>query len=315
MKSMTGYGRASACTALYQITVEVHSVNHRFLEISARIPRSYSYLEEKIKAVVQQSVSRGKVDIGLSLQPVAGKSAAVSVNHGVIAAYFQAMAAENERLKQDESLPLSRQGGADYGTMVGDCWSANTVLSLCTMLRIPEAFQVQPAPEDETVVWEEVEPVLQQALTQFLTMRETEGARLCADITHHLNQLESLANRIEPLVPETVRQYHEKLYRKMQELLAERTVDEARLVTEAGLVAEKIAVDEELVRLHSHIAQFRDFLASEAPVGRKMDFLVQEMNREVNTTGSKSQSLEITRAVVDMKSEIEKIREQIQNVE
>ena len=160
-----------------------------------------------------------------------------------------------------------------------------------------------------------VQPVVTEALQQFVTMRQTEGERLAADVASHLENLESMTNRVEQLVPETVQQYYDKLYKKITELLGDRTVEESRLVTETAVVAEKIAVDEELVRLHSHIAQFRGFLESTEPTGRKMDFLVQEMNREVNTTGSKSQSLEITKLVVDMKSEIEKIREQIQNIE
>ena len=225
MKSMTGYGRATARTERYEITAEVHSVNHRFLETSVRLPRSFSYLEEKLKE------------------------------------------------------------------------------------------QVQQVADDPDVIWSEVQPVMAEALQQFVAMRETEGKRLADDVAFHLDRLAEMTAAVEKLVPETVQQYYEKLYRKITELLGDRTVDESRLVTEAAVVAEKIAVDEELVRLRSHIAQFRVFLTSTEPVGRKMDFLVQELNREVNTTGSKSQHLEITKLVVDMKSEIEKIREQIQNIE
>ena len=169
--------------------------------------------------------------------------------------------------------------------------------------------------DDPDVIWSEVQPVMAEALQQFVAMRETEGKRLADDVAFHLDRLAEMTAAVEKLVPETVQQYYEKLYRKITELLGDRTVDESRLVTEAAVVAEKIAVDEELVRLRSHIAQFRVFLTSTEPVGRKMDFLVQELNREVNTTGSKSQHLEITKLVVDMKSEIEKIREQIQNIE
>lgn len=315
VKSMTGYGQAKACSEKYEVSVEVHSVNHRFLETSVRMPRNYNSLEEKIKSVAQKVIFRGKTDIGVTIQLISEKSVAVEVNHEVVTAYIEAVALENKKLKEDkEQLSINRCTD-DYSVMVGDTWGANTVLSLSTMLRIPEAFQVKQEVQDEVAVWQILEPVLQEALKRFLEMRETEGARLRDDVAMHLDRLESMTDRVEQLVPETVKLYYDKLYRKIAELLSDRTIDESRLVTEAAVVAEKIAVDEELVRLRSHIAQMRGFLECEEPVGRKMDFLVQEMNREVNTTGSKSQSLEITRLVVDMKSEIEKIREQIQNIE
>lgn len=315
MKSMTGYGRASNQTEQYDITVEVHSVNHRFLETSVRIPRSYSYLEEKIKDQVQQRTSRGKVEVVLAIQALGGKSLAVEVNHDVVSAYIRAVENEHRRLLEDETLSCFRDEKKLLGAMVGDVYGNENCLTLSVLLRIPDAFQVQQITEDADTVWEQVQPVLAEALEQFLAMRETEGERLKNDVAFHLDNLEQMTNRVEELSPETVQLYYEKLHRKITELLADRTIDESRLVTEAAMVAEKIAVDEELVRLHSHIAQFRAFLQSDVPVGRKMDFLVQEMNREVNTTGSKSQSLEITKLIVDMKSEIEKIREQIQNME
>lgn len=297
MKSMTGYGRATARTERYEITAEVHSVNHRYLETSVRLPRSFSYLEGKIKEQVQQAVSRGKVEVALTMQSIGSKDTTVEINHDVVMAYLRAVAAENELLRES-GLPKNQ---IVLGTAGSESGGATDALPLSTLLRIPDAFQVQP--------------VVTEALQQFVTMRQTEGERLAADVASHLENLESMTNRVEQLVPETVQQYYDKLYKKITELLGDRTVEESRLVTETAVVAEKIAVDEELVRLHSHIAQFRGFLESTEPTGRKMDFLVQEMNREVNTTGSKSQSLEITKLVVDMKSEIEKIREQIQNIE
>ena len=284
MKSMTGYGRAASQTERYDITVEVHSVNHRFLEASVRLPRSFGYLEEKIKEQVQQTVSRGKVEVSLSMQPVSSKTTTVELDHDVVQAYLSAIERENVRLqKQAENDTAAKS------------YCIEPDLTLSTLLGM--------------------QPVLAEALTQFVQMRQTEGERLKDDVAFHLTQLEQMTDQVEQLVPQTVQQYYDRLYRKITELLEDRTVEESRLVTEAAVVAEKIAVDEELVRLHSHIAQFRGFLDSAEPVGRKMDFLVQEMNREVNTTGSKSQMLEITKLVVDMKSEIEKIREQIQNIE
>ena len=311
MKSMTGYGRATARTERYEITAEVHSVNHRYLETSVRLPRSFSYLEEKIKEQVQQAVSRGKVEVALTMQSIGSKDTTVEINHDVVMAYLRAVAAENELLRESGF----RKNQIMMGTAVSEFGGATDALPLSTLLRIPDAFQVQQVAEDADVIWSEVQPVVTEALQQFVTMRQTEGERLAADVASHLENLESMTNRVEQLVPETVQQYYDKLYKKITELLGDRTVEESRLVTETAVVAEKIAVDEELVRLHSHIAQFRGFLESTEPTGRKMDFLVQEMNREVNTTGSKSQSLEITKLVVDMKSEIEKIREQIQNIE
>ncbi len=307
MKSMTGYGRATARTERYEITAEVHSVNHRYLETSVRLPRSFSYLEGKIKEQVQQAVSRGKVEVALTMQSIGSKDTTVEINHDVVMAYLRAVAAENELLRES-GLPKNQ---IVLGTAGSESGGATDALPLSTLLRIPDAFQVQQVAEDADVIWSEVQPVVTEALQQFVTMRQTEGERLAADVASHLENLESMTNRVEQLVPETVQQYYDKLYKKITELLGDRTVEESRLVTETAVVAEKIAVDEELVRLHSHIAQFRGFLESTEPTGRKMDFLVQEMNREVNTTGSKSQSLEITKLVVDMKSEIEKIREQI----
>lgn len=303
MKSMTGYGRASAQNGGYDITVEIRAVNHRFYECSMKLPRAYSYLEEKIKDQLQSRIARGKVEVSLTMQNVGRKSLTVQVNHMAVSAYLTALLEENRRLAEELDGGIS-----EHAFLKQD-------LSLSTLLRLPDAFQVQQVTEDAEIVWAAVEPLLQDAVEQFLSMRMVEGERLKADVASHLDALEQMTYRVEKLAPETVQLYYDKLYRKITELLADHTVDEARLVTEAAVVAEKIAVDEELVRLHSHIAQFRTLLESDVPVGRKMDFLVQEMNREVNTTGSKSQSLEITKLVVDMKSEIEKIREQIQNIE
>ncbi len=303
MKSMTGYGRACTKTEHYEVTVEVRSVNHRFLEVSVRLPRNYGYLEEKLKETFQSQVSRGKAEISLTIQASEGKAMAVQINHAAVSAYLQALIAENRKLADEFDSAMCQNGFLPQD------------LTLSTLLRLPDVFQVQQVTEDADVIWKIVQPAMQEALEQFLAMREVEGERMREDVAMRLTALEQMVNHVEQLVPDTVQAYYDKLYRKISDLLKDHAVDESRLVTEAAVVAEKIAVDEELVRLHSHIAQFRTLLDSKEPVGRKMDFLVQEMNREVNTTGSKSQLLEITRIVVDMKSEIEKIREQIQNLE
>lgn len=297
MKSMTGYGRSESETAGYEIAVEVRSVNHRFSEIVVRMPRSYHHLEDAVKAKAAQAIARGKAEITVTIQSKEGKLQQVQMNHGVVASYLLAMQAERQRLASEMGIILEDD------------------VTLRSLMRIPDAFQVQPLTEETDVMWQMIEPVLDDALVQFLQMRETEGDKLRLDIAGHLAALEKMTKQVEVLSPQTVSLYYEKLYRKVSEILSDRTVDESRLVTEAAVVAEKIAVDEETVRMHSHIAQFRGFLEEKVPIGRKMDFLVQEMNREVNTMGSKAQLLEITKIVVEMKSEIEKIREQIQNVE
>lgn len=303
MNSMTGYGRAVSKTEQYEVTAELRAVNHRFLEISVRLPRCYSCLEEKIKELMQSAISRGKVEFSFTVQSAEGKTMAVQMNHSVVSAYIRAMLEENQRLSA-----LFDEAGTVGGFLPQD-------LTLSTLLHLPDAFQLQQVTEDAEVMWGIIRPAAEAALEQFVQMRQTEGQRLKDDVSFHLGELEKMTNHVEKAAPQTAKLYYDKLYQKIAELLEDRTVDESRLVTEAAVVAEKIAVDEETVRLHSHIAQFRSFLESDAPVGRKMDFLVQEMNREVNTIGSKAQSLEITRLVVDMKSEIEKIREQIQNIE
>ena len=302
MKSMTGYGRGTSKTEQYEITAELRAVNCRYLELSVRLPRCYVYLEEKLKELIQTGISRGKAELSLTILAADGKAPDIRIHHGVVKAYLAAMTEENQRL------------AAELGGMASEGYLPQD-LTLSTLLQLPNAFQVQQVTEDAAVMWEFICPAVQEALAQFTQMREIEGLRLKQDIVFRLDALEQMVCQVEELAPRIVTQYYNKLYKKITELLESTAVDESRLVTEAAVLAEKIAVDEETVRLHSHIAQFRTLLESAEPVGRKMDFLVQEMNREVNTTGSKAQSLEITRLVVDMKSEIEKIREQIQNIE
>lgn len=303
MNSMTGYGRVLKQQDGYDLALEIRAVNHRYLECTVKLPRNYGYLEDKIKEMVQKRIARGKVEVALTLHRQETETPAVQVNHAAVCAYLKALLQENQLLAQELD-----GGAAENAFLPQD-------LGLSDLLRLPDLFQTVPVEEDAETVWQVVKPALEETLEHFLQMRQTEGAHLKQDIASHLDAIEEMTNQVERLVPESVQLYYDKLYQKIKDLLQDRVVEESRLVTEAAIVAEKLCVDEELVRLHSHIAQFRDFLESTEPVGRKMDFLVQEMNREVNTTGSKSQSLAITKLVVDMKSEIEKIREQIQNVE
>ena len=291
MNSMTGYGRSRQVLDGREITVEIRSVNHRYLEYSARIPRMYGYLEEKLKTFLQSSVSRGKVEVTVSIQNLTGGDTVVQINQALAKGYLDAMRSQAEILGLQDDLTLS------------------------VLTRFNDVFTLQKLEEDQQVIWSGVEQVATQALNQFLEMRRREGDRLKQDITQKLAVLAEHVAAVEEQSPKTVAAYRQRLLQKMEELLADRCIDQQRILMEAGLYAEKIAVDEETVRLKSHLDQFAQMMEQPGPVGRKLDFLVQEINRETNTIGSKAQDLAVTRRVVEMKSEIEKIREQIQNIE
>lgn len=291
MNSMTGYGRSRQVLDGREITVEIRSVNHRYLEYSARIPRMYGYLEEKLKAFLQSSVSRGKVEVTVTIQNLTGGDTVVQINQALAKGYLDAMRSQAEYLGLKDDLTLS------------------------TLTRFNDVFTLQKLEEDQQVIWNSVQQVARQALDQFLEMRRQEGERLKLDLLQKLELLNGHVAAVEEQSPKTVAAYRERLLQKMEELLADRCIDQQRILLEAGLYAEKIAVDEETVRLKSHLEQFAQMMEQSGPVGRKLDFLVQEINRETNTIGSKAQDLAVTRRVVEMKSEIEKIREQIQNIE
>ena len=291
IKSMTGYGRAQQTLCGRDITVEIRSVNHRYFEYASRLPRSFGYLDEKLKALLQSAVSRGKVDCFVTIVSVDSGGAQVAVCHELAEAYVRALRALGEELSLPDDLTLS------------------------SISRFSDIFVVQHAPEDEDEVWECVRTVAEEALAQFVSMRAAEGTRLRDDILSRLKVIEDCVSAVEVQSPRTVAAYRERLFVKLQEILESKTIDTQRVLTEAAIVADRLAVDEETVRLRSHIAQLRDFLQSPDPIGRKMDFLVQELNREANTIGSKCQDVEIAQTVITIKSEIEKIREQIQNIE
>ncbi len=291
MNSMTGYGRSRQVLDGREITVEIRSVNHRYLEYSARIPRMYGYLEEKLKTFLQSSMSRGKVEVTVTIQNLTGGDTVVQINQALAKGYLDAMRSQAESLGLKDDLTLS------------------------TLTRFNDVFTLQKLEEDQQVIWNSVQQVARQALDQFLEMRRREGERLKLDLLQKLELLNGHVAAVEEQSPKTVAAYRERLLQKMEELLADRCIDQQRILLEAGLYAEKIAVDEETVRLKSHLEQFAQMMEQSGPVGRKLDFLVQEINRETNTIGSKAQDLAVTRRVVEMKSEIEKIREQIQNIE
>lgn len=273
------------------IIVEIKSVNHRYFEFSSRVPRSCGYLDEKLKSFIQGKVSRGKVEVGVSVQSDGASDEKIEVNSEVANGYITALKSANVELGLEDDLTLSR------------------------IMRLPDIFNVKKIEEDEETVWNEVKTVAEKALERFIAMREAEGAKMRDDILSRLDYITELVEKIEKKSPETTEKYRKKLFDKISEVLKDTNVDEQRILTEAAIFSEKTAVDEETVRLRSHINQCREMLSMNEAVGRKLDFLIQEFNREANTIGSKCQDIEITKVVVDLKSEIEKIREQVQNIE
>lgn len=291
LKSMTGFGRGEDTVNGRHIVFEVKSVNHKFFEQNARLSRGYLFLEEKLKGYLQERLSRGKIDVFLQIENMEEAGVEVEVNLALAEGYFKALRQLQERF----DLPDKP--------------------SVALLSRYPDIFTVHKAPEDEEAVWQAVLRVVEPTVDSLLRMRETEGARLRADIMEKAGNALALVDKIEELAPDAVREYRERLRAKIQELLQDTRFDEQRVLTEVALFADKTAIDEEIVRLRSHFAQLDKLVNASEPVGRKIDFLVQEMNREANTIGSKSQNPAIAYLVVDLKSEIEKIREQVQNVE
>ncbi len=293
IKSMTGFGRAVQVLNGKSITVEIRSVNHRYYEISCKLPRSYSFAEEKLKAMLKNGISRGKVEVSVLVQNTEGSrpDEKITINKEIVKAYVDAL-----REVKDE-------------------FSLTDDLSLSSVMRLPDAFTVVKTEMNEEQMWADLEVTAKEALANFINMREVEGSRMKADISERLKVIETNVGFVEERSPKIVEDYRKRLFNRMSEVLEGKGVDESRILLEAGIFSEKTAVDEETVRLRSHINQFREMLESGEPIGRKLDFLVQEMNRETNTIGSKVQDIEVTKVVVDQKSEIEKIREQIQNIE
>ena len=289
--SMTGYGRAQQVLGGREITVELRSVNARYFEYSSRLPRTCAFLEDPLKRLTAEKVHRGKVELALTIQNVTASDAVVQADYALAESYRRALAALAQRLDVKDDV---------------------TVMALA---RFPDVLTQTAAPADPDALWADVSAVASQALEAFVGMRAAEGAKLKADVESRLAVVEDLVGQIEQGSAGRVQAYTERLYARLQELLADRSIDEARILTEAALFADKTAIDEETVRLHSHVAQFREILQLEEPIGRKLDFLTQELNREANTIGSKCQDAALTRLVVTLKSEIEKIREQIQNIE
>ena len=289
--SMTGYGRARLTLNGRDITVEIKSVNSRYFEYSSRLPRGYSFLEDKLKKLVNGKIARGKAELNLTIVNVEAPDTVITPN-----------------------VELARQYKAAMDEMARQLGMRNDV-TLSGLCRFPDMFSAVHAEADEAELWQDVQAVAAAALENFVAMRAAEGAKLREDVLARLCTLEKDVGVIEQTSAARVQKYTDKLYARLKELLDGRDIDDARILTEAAIFADKTAVDEETVRLRSHIRQYRDILALSEPVGRKLDFLTQELNRETNTIGSKCNELDITRVVVEMKGEIEKIREQIQNLE
>ncbi len=289
--SMTGFGRGNNLNELIEVTAEIRAVNHRYFEFSARMPRSCSFLEDKLKALCNSRISRGKTELFITIEAKKASGGEIIVNEEYVEAYLKAAKSLSKKYHLKNDITVSRL------TESGD------------------AFTFKKTVLDEETLEEAIIPAVNSAIDAFIEMRRAEGERLAADLIEKTNAIISNVEFIEQRSPETVKAYRERLEQKIKEVLADSNIDEQRIITEAAIFADKVAVDEETVRLRSHIKQFNDMLNSNEPVGRKLDFIVQEMNRETNTIGSKAQDTEILNRVVDNKAIIEKIREQVQNIE
>ena len=289
--SMTGYGRAEQVVHGRDITVEVKSVNARYFEYSSRVPRAYTWVDDRLKKRLSAAISRGKTELSLTVVDVGAAGTVISVNEELARGYLTALRS------------LSASLGIEDDVTTG------------TLTRFSDIFTVARAEMDEEQVFADIATVADEAIAAFVAMRGAEGEKLAEDVLARLEAVERMVGEVEQLAEGRVQAYTDRLYEKLKALLQDRTVDDARVLTEAAIFADKTAVDEETVRLRSHLKQYRESLASGGPVGRKLDFLTQELNRETNTIGSKTQDLAVTRLVVEMKAEIEKIREQIQNIE
>ena len=291
VKSMTGYGRGEVALHGRNIVVEVRSVNNRYLDCAVKLPRAYLFAEDALKSRVQGAASRGKVDVFVTIETVAEENVTVTVNKPVADAYMAAL----KQLTTDYEL-------ADN-------------ISVSLLSKFPDVLIVAKAPEDLEQVQADLLVALDLALADFDTMRRREGAKLEEDVRNRAIAIGDLVGKVESRNPSIVEEHRARLEAKLKEVLENRQLDESRILTEAAIFADKVAVDEETVRLRSHLSQMDQMLAAGGAVGRKLDFLIQEFNREANTIGSKCNDVETARVVVDIKAEIEKIREQIQNLE
>lgn len=291
IKSMTGFGSAKGTVEGIEVTVELKSVNNRYLDTSVRLPRSFMFAEETIKSAVQSHISRGKVDVFVTINTAQADDMAVVVNEPLLKGYIDAI----KHISEEYNLPND--------------------MTAMSVSRFSDVLSVEKRELDADAVADGIKAIAEQALDDFDSMRLREGEKLRDDVLSKLETIDKLVSTVEENAPKTVAEYRERLLQKLNEVLGASGVDESRIVTEAAIFADKVAVDEETVRLRSHMAQLKTLMNGSSPTGRKVDFLIQEFNREANTIGSKCQNADIAHVVVDLKSEIEKIREQIQNIE
>lgn len=293
VSSMTGYGRAKQSRNGRNITVEVRSVNNRYLDCTIKMPRAFIFAEDAVKALVQKSVSRGKVDLFITVESAGAEETVVTVNESLAKSYISAL----------EQLQKLSGGGAGLNYYVTD------------LARLPDVLTLTKAEEDLETISADLCAVAEEALAAHAAMRRTEGQKLAEDVLERGETISALLTRVEERAPGIVEDYRSRLTAKLQEVLNGVQIEESRILTEAAIYADKVAVDEETVRLRSHLSQLRQMLEQGGAIGRKLDFLIQEFNREANTIGSKCSDMETARLVVDIKAEIEKIREQVQNIE
>ena len=291
LKSMTGYGRVKVENDLREITVELRSVNHRYLDLNIKVPRIYGYLEDAVSKLAQAAIARGKVDIFVSVRAKEGADIKVTPNMAVI------------------------QGYVDAIKKVSETYGISDEVSALSLLRLPDAMEQNKEEADADQLKAEVSAVLAQALEEYNAMREKEGARLVEDVIYRAGLIAKAVDFVETRSPDCVEESRQRIAARMTEILDGSELAQQRILQEAALYADKVNVTEEIVRLRSHLSQLDNMLKSPVAIGRKLDFLVQEMNRETNTIGSKANDFQIAKTVVDMKAEIEKIREQIQNLE
>lgn len=291
IKSMTGYGRCERLDESQKIVVEIKSVNNRYNDINIRVPRSCAFLEDKIRTEVAGFTTRGKIDVFVTLEQYVDENKVIIADMELAKKYVDKVKEMSEELE----IPFDMTGSK--------------------LARVPEVLTIEKSEADQDKVWEDVREILRGAGEQYNAMREREGQRICEVLRERADCIEKIASEVVQRMPGIVSDYRERLYAKITELLGDRTIDEGRVLTEVAIFADKVSTDEETDRLASHIDEFRKMLSSKEPVGRRMDFLVQEMNRETNTIGSKCNDFDVSKMVVEIKAEIEKIREQIQNIE
>lgn len=291
IRSMTGYGRKEAVEGGKKILAEIKSVNHRYSDYSIKVPRYFGFLEDKVREYISGFITRGKVDVWIAIESYGESDKEVILDTELAQSYIDALRTLRDMFELKDDITAS------------------------SVARYTELFQTQRKEEDQEELWNGVKTVLEDAVSEFVAMREREGQRIGKDLRARIEYMKTIAQQIDLRSPETVKEYEQRLYEKIKEILTEQSVDDARILTEVAIFADKVAVNEETVRLASHFDEFHHIMDSDGPCGRKLDFLIQEINREINTIGSKANDIEIAKMVVQLKAELEKLREQVQNIE